>query len=381
VVHPLPGRDEGDQVNVPLLPSRVGQVPVFGSFAPPPIPPDGYQVQKKYSLPTFRGDVFCLLRSKSGEEVRVELPVYEARAFDAGDIIKVTPTIQSREGRLDYGAFIPHVEVVYRAQVRVIEKTFDIGYMSKPKQVADGWVFFCYLEGDQSLCCDYDLAQAYFAKSTPVALSHYQALGVDRGASDKDIKRTYHRLARKYHPDIARDDGERFRCISEAYRVLSNSDERRRYDARSTALVPTTRRNWPGQGAGKLHCLAELRGDTWVVRQILSFARNRRVEKKQVDRVLMGPEGGTLRLRCRGEPEVSIPFCQTPLAPDTWRSKIQALGLWSMSRDFDPFYVVYTGVQRAKFNSSTRKPEFEWVEVDRRVEWPAWVQERNSDEH
>jgi molecular chaperone DnaJ len=61
---------------------------------------------------------------------------------------------------------------------------------------------------------------------------YYRILGVDRNADDKAIKSAYRKLARKYHPDVAKgkDGGERFREIAEAYEVLSDPEKRRRYD-------------------------------------------------------------------------------------------------------------------------------------------------------
>jgi DnaJ-class molecular chaperone len=62
---------------------------------------------------------------------------------------------------------------------------------------------------------------------------YYAILGVDRTADDKAIKSAYRRLARKYHPDVAKDkaaSADRFKEISEAYEVLSDPEKRRRYD-------------------------------------------------------------------------------------------------------------------------------------------------------
>ena len=62
---------------------------------------------------------------------------------------------------------------------------------------------------------------------------YYRILGVDRKADDKTIKSAYRKLARKHHPDVAKgkDSGDRFKEISEAYEVLSDSEKRRRYDS------------------------------------------------------------------------------------------------------------------------------------------------------
>lgn len=61
---------------------------------------------------------------------------------------------------------------------------------------------------------------------------YYKTLGVDRDASQADIKKAYRRLARKYHPDVSKEkDAEaRFKEINEAYEVLSDKDKRATYD-------------------------------------------------------------------------------------------------------------------------------------------------------
>ena len=63
---------------------------------------------------------------------------------------------------------------------------------------------------------------------------YYEVLGVDRGASEAEIKKTFRRLARELHPDVNRDDPdaeERFKEAAEAYEVLSDPERRRVYDA------------------------------------------------------------------------------------------------------------------------------------------------------
>lgn len=61
---------------------------------------------------------------------------------------------------------------------------------------------------------------------------YYETLGVARNASADDIKRAYRKLARKFHPDVSKEpDAEaRFKQVAEAYEVLGNEENRKRYD-------------------------------------------------------------------------------------------------------------------------------------------------------
>ena len=62
---------------------------------------------------------------------------------------------------------------------------------------------------------------------------YYEILGVERGATDSDLKSAYRKLAMKLHPDKNPGDGEcehRFKEINEAYEVLKDGDKRAAYD-------------------------------------------------------------------------------------------------------------------------------------------------------
>ena len=64
-------------------------------------------------------------------------------------------------------------------------------------------------------------------------VDYYQILGLDKTASEKDIKNAYRKLARKYHPDLNPDDKEaqkKFQELNEANEVLSDAEKRKKYD-------------------------------------------------------------------------------------------------------------------------------------------------------
>ena len=61
---------------------------------------------------------------------------------------------------------------------------------------------------------------------------YYATMSVSRDATQDEIKRSYRKLARKYHPDVTKDpDGEkRFKAVGEAYAVLKDPEKRAAYD-------------------------------------------------------------------------------------------------------------------------------------------------------
>ncbi|MHC1760362.1 MAG: DnaJ C-terminal domain-containing protein [Negativicutes bacterium] len=66
-------------------------------------------------------------------------------------------------------------------------------------------------------------------------IDYYEALGVSRTATEKEIKTAYRKLARQHHPDLHQGDAkkaaeEKFKTINEAYEVLSDPDKRSKYD-------------------------------------------------------------------------------------------------------------------------------------------------------
>ena len=76
---------------------------------------------------------------------------------------------------------------------------------------------------------------------------YYEVLGVNKGASDAEIKKAYRSLAKKYHPDVNPDNKEaeaKFKEVNEAYEVLSDADKKAKYDQYGHAAFD------PASGAG-----------------------------------------------------------------------------------------------------------------------------------
>jgi len=154
---------------------------------------------------------------------------------------------------------------------------------------------------------------------------YYEILGVDRSATQEEIKRAYRRLARKYHPDVSTEpDAEtRFKEINEAYQVLSDPEKRVLYDryGHTGSGVPgfdfgfrdpfeifeeffgdlgfgfrTTRRRGPRRGA-------DLRYDLKISFEEAVFGCKKEIEVTRRDRCPhckgSGAEPGTTPVRCR----------------------------------------------------------------------------------
>lgn len=83
-----------------------------------------------------------------------------------------------------------------------------------------------------------------------MAKDYYKILGVDKGASDDEIKKAFRTLAHKHHPDKQGGDEARFKEINEAYQVLSDQKKRANYDRFGAAEGPAGAAGFDGSGFG-----------------------------------------------------------------------------------------------------------------------------------
>lgn len=63
-----------------------------------------------------------------------------------------------------------------------------------------------------------------------MAKDYYKVLGVERNATDQEVKRAFRKLAHEHHPDKTNGNADKFKEINEAYQVLSNKEKRQQYD-------------------------------------------------------------------------------------------------------------------------------------------------------
>ncbi|MBI4592505.1 molecular chaperone DnaJ [Candidatus Uhrbacteria bacterium] len=82
-----------------------------------------------------------------------------------------------------------------------------------------------------------------------MAKDYYKTLGVDKGASQDDIKKAFRKLAHQYHPDKAGGDEAKFKEANEAYQVLSDEKKRAQYDQLGSAAFDGSG-GFGGQGFG-----------------------------------------------------------------------------------------------------------------------------------
>lgn len=77
---------------------------------------------------------------------------------------------------------------------------------------------------------------------------YYETLGVDKKATKEDIKKAFHKLAHKYHPDKTSGDADKFKEVSEAYSILSDDKKRAEYDSYGQTFGGAGAGGFQGQG-------------------------------------------------------------------------------------------------------------------------------------
>ena len=75
---------------------------------------------------------------------------------------------------------------------------------------------------------------------------YYEILGIEKKATKEEIKKAFHKLAHKFHPDKKEGDADKFKEVSEAYSVLSDDKKRAEYDSYGRVFGG----GGPGAGAG-----------------------------------------------------------------------------------------------------------------------------------
>src|SRR5215469_10785810 len=139
---------------------------------------------------------------------------------------------------------------------------------------------------------------------------YYKVLGVPKTATADEIKKSYRKLARKYHPDANKGDAkseERFKEISEAYNVLSDAKERKEYDDARSLFGGGFRSpgaGGPGGAGGFPFDLSDLFGGVFGGGRTTQQTRPRRGADVETEATLSfndAIDGATVSLRLTGE--------------------------------------------------------------------------------
>ncbi|MDC0834002.1 DnaJ-class molecular chaperone CbpA [Geitlerinema sp. FC II] len=132
---------------------------------------------------------------------------------------------------------------------------------------------------------------------------YYKILGVPRDASTEDIKRSYRRLARKYHPDLNPGDKsaeERFKDIGEAYNILSDPEKRQQYDQFSRFLSQKKTRRKPARATRNGTATAEPQFEQYAdFNSFLDDLLNRRANRATARTEAPPPPGTRVRVDSR----------------------------------------------------------------------------------
>lgn len=102
-----------------------------------------------------------------------------------------------------------------------------------------------------------------------MARDYYEILGVDRHASEGEIKRAYRKLAHQHHPDKNGGEDKKFKEINEAYQILGNKEKKEQYDRFGRTFDNTPDGGFNGQGFGDFGGLSD------ILEELFGFGRQR----------------------------------------------------------------------------------------------------------
>ena len=120
--------------------------------------------------------------------------------------------------------------------------------LSKPKTVVPAAIFLRTQRSNLRICLLLCIFGAVMSQD------YYKYLGLNKKATDKEIKKAYRKRALKYHPDkVAEDEKEKaeekFLKVSEAYAVLGDKEKRKVYDQYGKQGIDAMEKGWdPKQG-------------------------------------------------------------------------------------------------------------------------------------
>jgi hypothetical protein len=248
------------------------------------------------NAPKFRQTSFWVML-----EDRTGLWVDEAHymAFEALDTIGVVCSARTHSrthggGRHGEGLRVlagDMVVVLAKGRPAVVEQRIRLEYVSNPRKIAGEYWYLVKTEAGWYRI-PYGVAKRYWlgdqaAPREEMRGSYYELLGVSKEATMEQIRVAWLEAIKRNHPDkypaSDRDyQGQLAARINAAYDCLSNADERDRYDgqlrgARAPRDEGEAVKAWPGRGFGTLCAVVEIRGDSCLVTQIISWA-NEEVE-------------------------------------------------------------------------------------------------------
>lgn len=145
-----------------------------------------------------------------------------------------------------FGSYPDVIGVPKSANTGPVTKLLQVKYIGSPKDRGggDNLSFALDFDGQWSIVFPEDVLRNWFecgigGQQQSVSVDTlYGVLAIARTATNQEIKKAYRRMAKRFHPDVCRDDdaGEMFKKVQNAYETLSDAMLRRRYDA-GLALV------------------------------------------------------------------------------------------------------------------------------------------------